>query len=460
MLTNEEIIDRINNLEASKKTFPKFEGEEFKDYEVIYSALDPMGVVITKDDKIYRGVYQKSKDKFIELYETGILQVLAEIGYVPKFKITNYYTKDYPIIFEIEKLTIIPPAFWTFSMIKEEAKLKIQILEVIRKFGYGFIDGHALNATFKDGKPIFFDFGSFVKGINNKGAYWQIYEWNIIPLMMMSLGDYASARARLVYINEKTFPAMPYLKSYEAKSAMRRFLSPKSLIPILKMKYKRRITVKEVDRMFENKYQSKTPWDDYNKGYKEGGEDERFQAIADKINKFSPDAKTLLDLAGNSGYTANYLSKRKDFERVICSDYDEMALEYGIKQFKDEKITFMQLNPVFPIQPVVQNIKSDVVCALAVTHHLLLGQNYNIDSVFAKMKEFTNKYIYVEFCPLGLYTPNVSNYEPNVPEWYTEEFFEEHFKKFYTLLDKDVVKKATVNGKECAHRVLFVGQIK
>lgn len=115
---------------------------------------------------------------------------------------------------------------------------------------------------------------------------------------------------------------------------------------------------------------------------------------------------------------------------------------------------------MLPMHPwVYRNFKSDIAVALAITHHLLLTQGFKIDEIFEKVKSFSNKYVYIEFMPLGLWGGN-RNSKPVVPDWYTKDFFENKFKHHFTLLKIITLESHKIKGKNEAHRILFVGKIK
>lgn len=460
MYNSNDIIKKIKNIKESIIPFSNVPNEKFINFEFSGSAFDPLGCILSKDGKIYRGVYKKSEEHFKELYNTGILQTFAEVGIMPHFNLTNYYTEDFPIIFEIEKVDIIPSIFWSFSMLKAEAKLKILLIEILNKFGYTLIDGHSLNTTFKNGKPIFIDFGSIIKGTKTD-AFSEIYMYNVIPLIMLILGDYSTARAVHLGIPpyKLTIPQILYRKSFEVKSAIRRYTNLKNFTIMHKIRKIKPITLKEFDSLFpKGCYLKKSDWGNYYSYLTDIENNPRFMRVVDKIKQYASDRNTFLDLAGNSGVFSNIVSKNFNFSRIISSDYDEMAIENGIENYGDTDINFLLLNFALQNNPAIDTIKSDIVCALAVTHHLLLTQKINIDYLFKKIKQYTNKYLFIEFCPLGMYSLENPNLLPDVPEWYTESWFEEHFKKYFKLLDKEVIATTSINGKEYPHRILFTGQ--
>lgn len=457
-----KIIKEIKDFQKKCIEFPdNTEKELLEGCFVRYGSHDPLGVILKKDDKIYRGIYTKSCDYFKELYKTGILQTLSKYGYIPKFRITNYYTDEYPIILEVEKVHIVNSTFWTYSQIKAEAVMKIELIEILNEFGYSLIDGHTCNSTFVNNKPIFFDFGSFIKKKDNYAVKELIIN-NIVTLILMSLKNcYWSKQLLISSINHGTLPAVDYLNSNEVKSAIRKFTNLKNH-NIIKNIFKKGIVKKEyIEKLFKVKdYISNTPWSNYNNtdNFKEL-KNERFLNIIECINKYSPNAESLLDLAGNSGLFCTYARKYTNIKNITNTDYDMIALEKFFEKAKENNIEMYCLNPLHPTISAKTIFNADVVCALAVTHHLLLTQGFNIDSMFYRFKEYTKEYVYIEFCPLGMYSEDNPNFLPQVPEWYTTEWFEAHFKKFFKLIDKKTVSKVTVNNKEYNHRILFVGKI-
>jgi hypothetical protein len=108
---------------------------------------------------------------------------------------------------------------------------------------------------------------------------------------------------------------------------------------------------------------------------------------------------------------------------------------------------------------VTRCFKSDVVLALAITHHLLLTQGHKIEEIFEKTKSFSKNYVFVEFMPLGLWGGD-RNIKPNVPDWYTSDFFENKFQKYFQLIKKEVIEFHVINGVKEAHRILYVGKLK
>ena len=78
-----------------------------------------------------------------------------------------------------------------------------------------------------------------------------------------------------------------------------------------------------------------------------------------------------------------------------------------------------------------ERMRSDLVLAMALTHHLILSQGMPMDFIFRRFAESTNKWLVVEFMPKGLW--GGAENLPAVPEWYTMENFKSSMEKFFTV---------------------------
>jgi hypothetical protein len=86
-----------------------------------------------------------------------------------------------------------------------------------------------------------------------------------------------------------------------------------------------------------------------------------------------------------------------------------------------------------------------------------LTQGYNVNAVFSIVSLYSNRYVYIEFCPLGLY--GGGKYLPNIPTWYTDKWFEENFKNHFVLIHKEAIEEIIINEKKMDYRILYIGRI-
>jgi hypothetical protein len=134
------------------------------------------------------------------------------------------------------------------------------------------------------------------------------------------------------------------------------------------------------------------------------------------------------EAAVENGYTRE---KETGAGRIAFANYDFMG---GIA-----KLRFMLPNERF---------RSDVVFALALTHHLLLTQGYDIDEILTYISAYARKYVFVEFMPLGLWS---TGQEVSVPVGYTQEWFRDSFCRFFDLIYEEALR---------VNNILFVGKVR
>lgn len=444
---SQKLYNEIDNVLKTEKT-------TLNNCKINYSKLDPLSDIIEKDGKIYRGIKPEKIDFFKRLYSTGILQTLAKNEILPNFNLTMFKTIAHPLIIEIEKLRIIPPAFWSYSMLRQEAIFKLQLIELLNCFNYTLIDGHPFNSVFKNNKPVFIDFGSIIEGNKSQYAKKEILQYNAFSMLMLENNN-IFARPFLYSKNFNTLPLIPTEKSKEYKKLFVKKIGFLNLIKRYKFK-KGTYSTKDFLNLFKEKYLKKrTYWATYIGDIQNLKITPRYQKVIDKVKKFSPNITNFLDIAGNSGYFANWIKEQTQIKEIISTDYDETAIEIGREKFSKNKVSMFVLNFVQKVENA-QYFKCDAVCALAISHHILLSEKYSISSFFSDLKKYTNRYVYVEFCPLGLWAETL---EVNIPKYYTQQWFEEHFKIFFKLLDKEVIEKVTINNTEFDRRILYVGEI-
>jgi hypothetical protein len=121
--------------------------------------------------------------------------------------------------------------------------------------------------------------------------------------------------------------------------------------------------------------------------------------------------RTVLDLAGSLGWYARLAAP--EGAEVISSDMDETCVNRLYRRLGHENARVLPLvldindpspgygaeNRWFP--PATERLQSDLVLALAVTHHLVLaGFRLGLDQVVRSLVSFARRALLVEFVPL------------------------------------------------------------
>ncbi len=397
---------------------------------------------IIEDSKILRIV---KKEYFIWAYElmnSGLIKELVDKNLFPKTKIHYINKEKKEITIESERIPIRNNFYtWSFDMIKKSAKITLKVNNLANKYGYELRDGHILNCMFHFGKCLFIDFDSFVKINNIKKwiASREFIEHQVKLLQVLSLqSNYEyqkSIKGMIGYIPDKIYKAVI---SYEDQLNRNEIINEVVLLEKISS-----ITLNQTSTMWSSYHENKDIINSY-----------RIDNIIRLIKNYQP--KNIIDLASNSGSIAKEILKNNNkVEYIVCIDKDHIAINELFLSLKDEKILPIVSDIVYdfylpcPYSKLIDNIKGELVICLALTHHLILTSNLEIDSIFKIIKKYSSKYVAIEFMPLGLYAGDIEK-TPPTPDWYSEEWFENSFLKHFKLIKKEQTE---------INRIMFFGEI-
>jgi len=431
-----------------------------------FATLDPIGRVFKYKDRVFRGIYKEQIYYVKSIFDCGLYQNLFDEGLLVKTSFTKYRSNNFPLILEHEKLVTTLPTEWTYSMLKDSALTILKVNNICNKYGYELGDAHPYNILFKGSNPLWIDLGSIVPISRKWRAYPEFVNYTVVPLVYMANNELFEAYSILQ--SERTFKI--------ASNDFRSTLLYKTFL-VLSRESEKDINDGVIDSRwienYKNNYEpDKLFWSDYQRDINELEIDlkphknnhfNRFFKLLPIMKNYSDDAKTMIDLAGNTGFLSVICSRRIHFlDKIINTDYDYYSIEKSysfVKRQNTEVIESYLLNFMLPMHSwVYRNLKSDIVVALAITHHLLLTQGFKIDEIFEKIKLFSKKYVYIEFMPLGLWSGDI-NSKPKIPDWYTTEWFEKKFKEHFNLILRRTIEFHVINGVKEPHRVLFIGKI-
>lgn len=473
------------------------------------SMMDDFGRVFFQDGKVYRAIRTDKNEYCTNLLNSKLFQELLEKGYLPKTIISDLSVEHYGIILEHEVLLSTLQHEWTFSMLRDTALVIFNINKICNKHGYELKDSHLFNVLFRGTSPVWIDIGSItpVKVATSKWrAYKEYLSVAVIPLSFLSCGKIFIGRKLMesIHYGLTTLPNQNILQSgllnllplKMVKTSYRlsfrewklfqtntrsKFLSFASNLSTKFFRLlTRRNTVlfkycqddwsKDLTDFFpqeENElYISSLPkpvsaslWQGYHQNYlKEKDEvfySDRFKRILEII-KSKKDIETVIDLAGNEGLFSQLLYENiSNLKRIITTDYDENAIDFAYNKFKTlstNKLHTVLLNFMYTpdMEGTQKRLRSDLVLALAVTHHLILTANYSLGAIFEKIRSYSNKYVMIEFMPLGLWSSKEENI-PMVPDFYNLEWFRIEFNNYFELILEEKLER---------NRIIFFGMFK
>jgi len=458
------------------------------------SLADNTGRIFFWKDRLFRAISYEAADGVKDMFSCGMIDDLVNNNLFPESWITDYELDGYGLVIEHRKIPVVTyPYEWSFLMLKDAAVTVLKTNLVARKYGYQTKDCHGFNIVFDRLQPKYVDLGSFVK-VQDKSKFWMgyiefiLYYYNTLNIWRS--GDYYTARRIL-----SDPRSMPYEVYLMYKYSLLRFLNIEILKKITRM-YSKLMTIssissssiknkmpyplghfiaylkdrdllrskkvdfslliRKVEKFSRKKYFS--PWGSYqNEFYDDKGNlvpSPRFDRIINIIKSYN--IESVIELGGNQGVFSRLLIERTNIEKVICTDYDENAVDTMYRLLKKEMIKIVPavLDFILPIcaccndEPPYERFKSDGVIALAVTHHLLLSQNISIDYIFRSIKNYSKRYVFIEFMPMGLWDGKKA---ASVPPWYNIEWFKSSLKKYFDIILVEELGK---------NRVLFFGELR
>jgi len=202
----------------------------------------------------------------------------------------------------------------------------------------------------------------------------------------------------------------------------------------------------------------KTEWGNYHAQAGFYGEDgnitlsPRMDWVRGVVAELRP--RSIIELAGNQGILSRILAQVPGVEKVICSDYDENSIDALLLNSRDdEKVSMACFDFMAGTWQALSNeradrLRSEMVIALAVTHHLILSQNFSIDSILSAIINYSSKYLIIEFMPLGLWGGNSA---PPLPAWYSEAWFVNNLNRYCEIIQRIDLEP---------NRIAFVAKIK
>ena len=444
-------------------------------------------------NRLFRGIYKENINIVKEIFDSGLIQELIEREYFVKTIISDLDFETFELVLEHEVIqTVVYPREWTFSMLKDSALLVLNLNEVAKKYGFETIDCHPYNILFKNSNPIYVDFGSFRKSNFSDSILAPYHEFVISyvhPLRIFAyIGQYFGSHSIHEITHSASVSTAEYIKifypllrrlnnnllvnflhflhvcgtlhykdltkinkkfrkifSFILKTRLYKIASGPAKIPNLR-KY-----INQIKQHTHSSY-----WANYQCDVMTSQEENlskrnhRFLTIEKKL--LSLNVKTVTEIAGNQGAFSILISKH-GYDKIICLDSDSNALNFGYLLAKKvhSNIDWATLNPFknnYSVSepPPFERLRSELVVALAVTHHLILSQYIAISEVIKILSFYTSKYIIVEFMPLGLYN-GIS--APPLPNWYNIENFSAEFCRFFKIIEMCKIEK---------NRILFIGE--
>ena len=337
--------------------------------------------------------------------------------------------------------------------------------------GMVLMDASAYNVQFQDGKPIFIDTLSFEEYVPGQPwvAYKQFCQHFLAPLALMAhvdirLGALMQSNldgipldlaARLLPMNTKFSPGlMAHLhlhakaQSHQGSSATSKAtnVSKTGLLAI----------IDSLSSTISNLHwkPSGTEWGDYydDTNYSEDSFSKKGQLVQSLLQSLPETVKSCCDLGANNGEFSQIAANLG--LKTIALDIDPAAVEkcYREANNKGDKALFPLLQDLRNPTPyygwanrerdnIGQRIKSDVILALALIHHLAIGNNVPLGMV-AEYFATLGEYLIIEFVPKeDSQIQRMLVARKDIFDGYHQSGFEESFSNYF-----DIVRTEPIEG--------------
>ncbi len=397
------------------------------------SFRDPSGFVFTRKEETYRAIAPLYFENLALLHSSGLYKKLTEKKLLVSHaeEETNLLPdefKGYKVIKPQQIPFISYPYEWCFGQIKEAALLTLDVLQQSLSHNMILKDATAYNVQFTGYQPIFIDTLSFEKYEEGKPwiAYKQFCQHFLAPLALMSyklpelsgllknhldgipLDISAELLPRRALLNSGIATHIILHAKFQQKNAgsstakvSTATLSKKNLLAMASHLRDciEGLSIKE----------KKSTWSGYenNNSYSEGSQKEKERLIASWLQKLAP--KTTWDIGCNTGHYSKIAAAQGSY--VLSMDLDFYCIEALYQNLKKTKTAgilplwneFSNPSPGLgwanrERKTMPERSKANLILALALVHHLRIGNNVPLQMIAEHFSKLT-EHLIIEFVP-------------------------------------------------------------
>lgn len=394
------------------------------------SLIDDVGRVFWYNGHIYRAIRSSYAEFYRELIKNKNIKSLFSKGLVAT-EMAPFSLNGYSLVLRHHRIPITSYCMeWSSEMLKDAAMLICDLNIEFHKKGLAFKDAHPWNILFDAGKAIFIDWGSIGSiGCSHGWPYVEFRDRFLFPLYLMSIGLSNIARTFMLNVANplsrgdvfrlliKRAPFLTCLHYWFNDKEYMRSIFKTDLSFFLSLRRK----IEAISISGES-----TEWTGYQ------GPDERFshqpsskwhakiRNIYELLRTMRP--KTVTDIACNRGWFSE-LAALQD-SQVVAIDIDEPSINTLYRRVREKGLSILPLvmdicTPTPPhglthaYSQAEIRLQSDMVLALALTHHLVFKKGLTFEAIAKQLAAFTKKWLVVEFIPAD---------DQYVGEWMTERF--------------------------------------
>lgn len=437
------------------------------------SFRDPSGFLFWRDGVLYRQINQSYSREYDALHSSGLYEALRKKGWLVAHEEREVPPLEPTLAYKVIAPTPLPfisyPYEWCFSQLQSAAVLTLKIQKLALKHGLSLKDASAYNIQFVDGRPLLIDTLSF--GFYEEGRPWEAYrqfcQHFLAPLALMAHVDVRLSQLLRVHIDGIPLDLASRLLPWRTKLSLG-LLSHIHAHAKAQTRYadkevaqdgnSRKITQQTLLGIIESlqgtvrklAWEPAGAWSDYydKTNYSDTAATQKQTIVSRWVAESQP--SMVWDLGGNTGVYSRLASQQGI--PTLCFDIDPGAVELNQRQITAAKETnllplLLDLTNPSPSlgwaheerDSLLGRKKADMVMALALIHHLVIGNNVPLARVAHFFSQLAPRLI-IEFVPKSdSQVKKLLASRLDIFDDYTAEGFEAAFLTPFTLLEKQVV---------------------
>lgn len=438
------------------------------------SFRDPSGFVFLGiDGRLFRQVNRAYADAYRRFIDSGLYDELADGGLLVSHEeapLAYQQTDDAAYVLEPRKIPFVSyPYEWCFGQLKDAALLTLDIQRRAMGKGFSLKDCSAYNVQYDGARPVFIDTLSFET--LEPGAPWVAYrqfcQHFLAPLALMAKRDVRLSAllrphldgipldfaARLLPWTTRLSPGLMLHLHLHARAQIRtatqqpsesrnqrpeRKMSERGLQGIIESLEKtvRKLELPSLNTLWSNYYATHS--------YSEEGAEEKQIFVRECLARIEPE--TVWDLGANTGVYSRIAGESGS--QTVAFDVDWGCVETHYRACRKENVQnvtplLLDLTNPSPAlgwahaerESLAQRGPADAVLALALAHHLVIGNNTPLPKVAAYLRELTARLI-IEFVPKDdPQTQRLLETRRDIFGDYTQENFEAAFQEHFRIAE-------------------------
>ncbi len=395
------------------------------------SFRDPSGFVFRSGGQIYRQINKSYRDNYDLLMKSGLYERLVSDSLLIPHETAAVNSPDPEAAYLIIKPERIPfvsyPYEWCFGQLKDAAILTLKIQKTALEYGMSLKDASVFNIQFKGCQPVLIDTLSFEKYIEGRPwiAYRQFCQHFLAPLALMAHTD-----VRLGWLLENYIDGIPLDLAAKLLPKRTRFSFPLLANIHLHARTLKKAAGREPD--LKNRKMSKAAltsvignlqsaigglkwepsrslWSDYydDNNYGRASFDHKLTIIEKFLKDINP--TEVWDLGANTGVFSRLASKQKIPTVTFDQDYSAVEISYRSARKDNEQYLLPLVMEIFNPSggtgwenrerlSFIDRGPADTVLALALIHHIAIGNNVPLEYIAGFFAGICKKLI-IEFVP-------------------------------------------------------------